>query len=79
MKEINIEKVFLAVLRFRANWEILTISELERIGLERLCREYNIDYEDLTEAEKEEIWMEAVAIVDEIEFNREFAELYEED
>ena len=77
--EVNEEKVFLAVLRFRANWEIQTISELERIGLERLCKEYNVDYEDFTEAEREELWKELMAIVEEIEFNREFSELYEEE
>ena len=77
--EVNEEKVFLAVLRFRANWEIQTISELERIGLERICREYNVDYSDFSEAEREELWKELIAIVEEIEFNREFSELYEED
>ena len=77
--EVNEEKVFLAMLRFKADWEIQMISELERIGLERICREYNVDYDDLNEAEKEEIWKELIAIVEEIEFVREFSELYEED
>ena len=77
--EVNEEKVFLAVMRFRTDWEIQTISELERIGLERICREYNIDYSDLNEAEKEEIWKELIAIVEEIEFVREFSEMYMEE
>ena len=77
--EVNEEKVLLALLRFKTDWEIQTISELERIGLERICREYNVDYEDLTEAEREEIWKELIAIVEEIEFCLEFSELYEEE
>ena len=77
--EVNEEKVFRAVMRFRTDWEIQTISELERIGLERLCREYNVDYDDFSEAEKEEIWKELIAIVEEIEFVREFSEMYMEE
>ena len=79
MEGIDERKVFSAVMRFKTDWEILTISELERIGLERICREYNVDYDDLNEAEKEELWKELIAIVEEIEFVREFSELYEED
>jgi len=48
-------------------------------GIERICREYNVDYSDFSEAEKEELWKELMAIVEEIEFNRDFSELYEED
>ena len=77
MKEtIDYEKVFLAVLQIERNLEIETVAELERIGLERICIDNSIDYEELTEAEKEEIWKELVAIVKEIEFKKEFAEMY---
>ena len=76
---IDHEKVFLTVLQIERNLEIESIPDLERIGLERICREYNVDYEDLTEAEREEIWKELIAIVEEIEFCLEFSELYEED
>ena len=78
-EDVDEEKVLLAVLRFKADWEIQTISELERIGLERICIEYNVDYSGLNEAEREEIWKELIAIVEEIEFCLEFSELYEED
>ena len=77
MKEtIDYEKVFLAILQIERNLEIETVTELERIGLERICIDNSIDCEELTEAEKEEIWKELIAIVEEIEFCKEFAEMY---
>ena len=77
MKEaIDLEKVFLAVLQIERNLEIESVAELERIGLERICIENSIDYNDLTETENEEIWKELIAIVEEIEFSKEFARMY---
>ena len=77
MKEImDFEKVFLAVLQIQRNLGIETVAELERIGLKRICIKNNIDYDDLTEAEKEELWKELTGIVEEIEFKKKYAEMY---
>ena len=73
---IDSEKVFLAVLQIERNLEIETVAELERIGLNGICIDNNIDYNDLTEAEKEAIWKEVIAIVEETEFKKQFAEMY---
>ena len=76
MKDIiDSEKVFLAVLQIERNLEIEAVAELERKGLERVCIESNIDYNDLTEAEKDAVWGEILGIVEEIEFKKEFAEM----
>ena len=69
---IDNEKVFLAVLQIERNLEIETIPDLERIGLERICIDNGINWEELTEAEKEEIWKELIAIVERIEFEKDF-------
>ena len=73
---IDSEKVFLAVLQIERNLEIETVTELERAGLRRVCINNNIDYGELTEAEKEAIWKEVIAIVEETEFKKQFAEMY---
>jgi len=73
---IDSEKVFLAVLQIERNLEIETVAELERIGLKGICVGNNVDYNDLTEAEKEAIWKEVIGIVEETEFKKQFAEMY---
>jgi len=78
-KKMEERKVFEAVMQFRTDLRIETVTELERTGLEEACTENNIDYYELNEAEKEKLWKEMIAVVEEIEFNKEFSELYEED
>jgi len=73
---IDSEKVFLAVLQIERNLEIETVVELERMGLKGICIDNNIDYNDLTETEKEALWKEVIGIVEETEFKKEFAEMY---
>jgi hypothetical protein len=55
---IDCDKVFLAVMQIRQNLQIDSVPELERAGLEKVCRDCNVDYEDFTEAERDEIWKE---------------------
>lgn len=74
--EADMKKVYLIVQRIKRNLEIETEFELERKGLERICIENNIDYNELNEAEKEEIWKELLEIVEEIEFTKYYAEIY---
>jgi len=69
---IDYEKVFLAVLQIKRNLEIETIPDLERIGLERICIDNGIDWDEFTEVEKEELWKELIAIVERIEFEKDF-------
>ena len=76
MEEIDYKKVYLVVQRIKRNLEIETVFELERIGLDRICIENNIDFEDLTEAEKEEVWQELLSIAEEAEFRTYYAEIY---
>ena len=74
--EADMKKVYLIVQRIKRNLEIETEFELERKGLERICIENNIDYNDLTEEEKELVWRELIEIVEEIEFTKYYAEMY---
>ena len=69
---IDNEKVFLAVLQIERNLEIETIPDLERIGLERICIDNGIDWDEFTEVEKEELWKELIAIMERIEFEKDF-------
>ena len=69
---IDNEKVFLAVLQIKRNLEIETIPDLERIGLERICIDNGIDWDEFTEVEKEELWKELIAIMERIEFEKDF-------
>ena len=79
MEEVNEKKVFWAVEQFRRNLSIRSVIELERAGLDWICRDNDIDYTELNDSEKEELWKEMIAILEEIEFNREFSELYMEE
>jgi len=47
-----------------------TVCELERKGLERICIDYNVDYENLTKAERKELWNELLGMAEEVEFVR---------
>lgn len=49
-----------------------TESELERIGLEGICKEYNLEYSDLSEREKRFLWEELRELAREVEFNRDW-------
>lgn len=53
-----------------------TEFELERNGLQRICIEYNVDYDDLNEAEKEGLWKELMAMAEETEFKRYYEHIY---
>lgn len=75
-ENIDIKKVYLIVQHIKRNLEIETEFELERKGLQRICIENNVDYDELNEAEKEMIWKELIEIVEEIEFKKYYADLY---
>ena len=76
VNRMDMKKVYLTVQHIKRNLEVETEFELERLGLERICIENNIDYMDLTEEEKEEIWNELMGIAQEIEFTKYYAEIY---
>ena len=55
-----------------------SVAELERLGLEEICRRYNIDYDEMTEAERNGLWAELIALAEEVEFKKYFEENYTE-
>lgn len=76
--ETNIEykKVYGIVRHIQRSDFDYTVFELERKGLQRICIDYNVGYDELSEAEKEELWKELMAVAEEIEFKRYFEDIY---
>ena len=69
----------MAVKQFRKHLNIRSVAELERAGLDWICRDNNIDYTELNNAEKEELWKEMIRILDETEFRTEYLGYLKED
>ncbi len=55
-----------------------SVAGLERLGLKGLCDDYNIEYNDLSEAEKREFWEELIELAEEVEFKKQFDRTYSE-
>lgn len=78
MKEIDVMRIYAIIGHVKRCGSFdYCVSELERLGLQRICGIYNIDYDWLNEAEKEELWKELLEMAREIEFKKYYEDIYD--
>lgn len=74
----RMEKVYRIVEAIKRQGDFdFCVSELEQKGLYRVCLYYSIDYDWLSDAERELLWQELQAMAQEVEFKKYYADIYD--